>query len=286
MIKMIKLFKYKILGLALLVVVIVACDTANQDVSPVISPDGYPVATFTSNFSGTTIAEGDTIKYTITTDKMLDRALTFTVEQTGGTANENDFSAETAVLAPYTNQVKLNIVITADNFPEIAETLSLKVGVFGLGDRYLLNPSTVNPALDLNITNVNKAGRLTIAFGWSTPADDYDVVAFSAVDGPWGAAGTADNPEIMMDILDADPDGAYTFNIIPYAVTSVKTDYTISIGLSNQSVQFFPGVFDNSKLDTYTMDVFTVASWGNPDSYRLLNIVKTGSAYTFTQLKK
>ncbi|MCK7534188.1 MAG: hypothetical protein MZV63_53275 [Marinilabiliales bacterium] len=53
----------------------VACDTASQEVEPVISPDGYPVATFV-NATGTTVVEGKSIIYNITMDKMIDRALT------------------------------------------------------------------------------------------------------------------------------------------------------------------------------------------------------------------
>ena len=109
-----KNIKYKLLGLALLLVSIVACDTAEQDVSPVISPDGKPVATFTA-VPGTTVTEGDTIFYDITTDKKIDRSITFSLEQTGGTATEDDYTVIPAVLAPYTLSTQLLIITVNDN---------------------------------------------------------------------------------------------------------------------------------------------------------------------------
>ncbi|MDZ7636021.1 MAG: hypothetical protein U5L72_16935 [Bacteroidales bacterium] len=56
-----------------------ACDTASQEAEPVISPEGYPVATFV-NATGTSVVEGNSIIYTITIDKMIDRALTFSLK--------------------------------------------------------------------------------------------------------------------------------------------------------------------------------------------------------------
>jgi hypothetical protein len=272
-----KFIQYIILGIAFVMFVFTSCNTAEQDVSPIASPDGYPVATFTTNNPGSTVTEGDTIVYTITTDKALDRALTFSVKLKGGTADESDIETANAVISPYQTSTTISIVIKADDIPEVAETLSLEVGVFGLADRYLLNPSTVNPNLDLTINNFNDPGFFTIAFAWSTPDDDYDIHIYSELGGHWGYSGTADNPELNKHLWDADPDGNYSFSIEPYDFTSVTTDYTISIGYTDQTVQFFSGTFDNSKYADYIEDA--------PNVFRLLDIVKVGASYTVTQSK-
>jgi len=278
-----KYFKYNILGLALIVIGVVACETASQEVSPVISPDGYPVATFTSNLAGTSISEGDTIKYTITLDKMLDRALTFTAKVKGGTADETDFTAEGVVLEPYTKEAKFYIIATADNFPEASETLQLEIGVFGIGDRYLLNQSQVNPSLDITIANHNDPDVLTIAFGWPNPDDDIDIFAYYGSE-DWGTAATSDNPEILTSIWPTDPNGTYYFDIDPFLVNTPTFDYTISIGHPNGNIQIITGTFDTENLDSYTVDTYD--DWGDYPTYRLLEIENLDGVFTITNLNK
>ncbi len=99
---------YNVLGLAFVVAGMVACDTASQDTEPVISPDGYPTATITP--AATSVAEGNQLVINIATDKPIDRSLTFTFKQTGGTANADDYTVEPAVIAPYSKTAQ--IVIT------------------------------------------------------------------------------------------------------------------------------------------------------------------------------
>ncbi|NOQ26098.1 MAG: hypothetical protein GQ564_12100, partial [Bacteroidales bacterium] len=83
-----KNLKYNIIGLALLLLGIVSCDTATQDQTPIVEPDdSYPVVTFTLENTGTSFNEGDTIVlYTVSIDKTINRSLTFHGTQTGGTA--------------------------------------------------------------------------------------------------------------------------------------------------------------------------------------------------------
>ncbi len=270
-----KYFKY-ILGLVLIVVGIVACDTADQDVSPVISPDNKPVATFTTSSSSTTLTEGDTLVYTVKIDKMLDRALTFSAKVKSGTADDLDFLAEPAVLAPYTTETKLYIIAIADNIPEVGENLELEIGVFGLADKYLLNPSTVNPTMNLTITNYNDPTVLTIAFGWPNHDDDIDVFALYGTT-RWGAAASSDNPEILTSIWPDDPNGTYYVGIDPYIVNTPTFDYTISIGRPDQTVEFITGTFDTENLDAYTVDMY-----GTAPVYRILTIVNLNGVFTIT----
>ena len=280
-----KYLKFNILGLVLIVMALVSCDQASQDVEPVIDPGTYPVATFTTSFTGSTVTEGDTIKYTISVDKQLDRALTFDVKLTGGTADEHDIITNApVVLAPYTSEIELYIIIARDNFPEVTETLEMEIGVFGIAEKHLLNPSTVNPKPSVSITNYNRPDRFTIALGWTTVKDDLDLFAISADYGDWGLAGSSDNPEIMMDIWPDDPDGVYYITIDPYHVYQPTVNYTFSIGHPNQTVQFFSGVFDYTNRNTaYTIDYF--AYWG-VNTYRLLEVTNSGGTFTVVHVNE
>lgn len=273
------IFKYNLLGLALIMAGITACDTADQDVSPVVSPDNYPVATYAAGSSATTLKEGDTLVYTITTDKKIDRALTFNARIISGTANEDDFEIEPAVIQPYTRETKMYIIVTGDNFPELGESVQIELGVFGIADRYILNPSQVNPTLDLTIENVNDPDVLTIAFGWTNDDDDIDAFAYLG-DEDWGLAATSANPETVTAIWPSDPNGTYYFGIDPYIVHTPTIDYTISIGYPDGKVEFFTGTFDTTALESYTVDTFD--AWDEYPTYRLLTIVNTDGVFTIT----
>ncbi len=219
---------YNILGLALLAVGVVACDTASQDTEPVISPDTYPVATFV-NATGNTVVEGQSIIYTITIDKMIERSVTFSLNQTGGTAVEGeDYICSPVVLRPYTKSAQLIIETLKDYDFGDTETIIGQIAVNGIAEKYLLNPATVFPAVSLTITNF-VSPDLEVSFSW-----DADVViggtTYSAADNmdfdflispeagfdindPWASelgiygAASGNSPEVM--ILSGLADGSY-----------------------------------------------------------------------------
>jgi hypothetical protein len=281
-----RFINYKILGLALIVSGVAACDTADQDVSPIVSPDSYPVATFTASSSNTSLVEGNAITYTITIDKPLDRALTFSAKVKGGTADEHDFVADAAVLAPYTTQTQLTINAVADDFPEANETLQLEIGVFGIADKYLLNPSTVNPSLDLTIVNLNDPTLLTIAFEWPDPNHniDIDIVTWRGTTPPrpWGDGGaTGNNPEIDMSIWLEDPLGDYYVNIMDWGADPFT--YKFTIGHPDGTIQIIEGTFNTADYSAYILDNWT--AWGGSyESYRVLKVTNNGTGFVVTAL--
>lgn len=172
-----KYIKYKMLGLAFLAVSFAACDTADQDTAPVISPDNKPVATFTIVKGSTTATEGDTIVYEITTDKMIERSITFSLKQTGGTADEEDYSCPSVTMAPYTTSVQL-VILTSQDFDFTAsETIIGEIGAFSIADRYLLAPGTTNPTPTITLNNW-VSDDLKVAFSWDQEVlidgDPYD----------------------------------------------------------------------------------------------------------------
>ena len=282
--KMTRYLRYSVIGLMFFAVGLVSCNTAEQDVSPVISPEGYPVATITKSITTTDVTEGDTVYFYIKIDKWLDRSVTFTLHVTGGTADpESDveFISEegNAELAPYTDSTAIIFVITEDNFHENDETLEYKISVDQLSDRYLINPNSVLPSGTLTLKNHNDPGKLTIAFGWPSPDDDFDCYANTSAGVSWGLAASSANPEVMTDIWAADPDDTYYYGVDPYDVSTTVTEYTISIGYPNQTVEIIKGSFDLNNLSHLTRDYF---SFYDTYFYRLLTIVKTGSSFTVT----
>jgi hypothetical protein len=222
-----KYIKYKVLGLAFLVIGMVACDTASQEPEPIVPPEGYPVPTYV-NVTGTTVVEGNSIIYTITIDQMIDRALTFALRQTGGTATEEDYSAASAVLAPYTKSTQLVIETFEDYDTDATETIVGEIGVFGIADRYLLDPTVTNLQVSFTITNF-VSPDLEVAFYWNADvtfggetydaADyiDFDFLVSPEADfdiaDPWASeigiydAATGSHPEALT--LEGLDDGSY-----------------------------------------------------------------------------
>ncbi len=258
----------------MLILFLAGCEMEPETQDP-ISTENYPVATFNTDFSGTSVSEGDTIDYTITLDRMSDRDLTFEVRQLDGTADDHDFVYEEVTIPAYSLSADMQIVVLADDLPEEQETLKLEVGVFYVGERYILNPTTVNPVLDLTVTNFNDPNVLTVAFGWQNPESDIDLFAISEVDGAWGAAASADNPEILTSIWPSDPEGNYFVTIDPYSVASNPVNYWVAIGYPDQTNEYLTGTFDVDKLDSYTVDYFD--AW-DMDTYRILTVVVQGGA--------
>ncbi len=272
--------KLSFLGLAALAFSIVGCDAPDQEVAPIISPDNYPMVTFTPNKSGASVKEGDTIVYSIKLDKMIDRSLTFSLDL-GGTIDEHDIVAEPVTLAPYTLETEMTIVFTADEIPENAETAELEIVLASLADKYLVNPKSTFPKLSLSVASVNDDAGVTVAIGWPNHDDDIDIFCTSKNDGAWAVAASSDNPEIMVaSIFDADPDGEYYIGMDPYHLEGTSSKFDVSVGFSDQTVKFFNGTFSVGSADSYIKDYFDAYDM---DTYRVLKIVKSGSTYTITQ---
>lgn len=273
--------KYRIFGIALLATGLFAC-TAEQDVEPVISPDNKPAVTFTPSSSVTTLTEGDTLVYSIKTDKPIDRAVTFSAKINGGTAGEEDFTIESAVLQPYTTSVDMYIIANSDDMPEASETFDIEIGAYSIADRYLLNPTTVNPTASFTITNVNDPTLLTVVFEWPDEDTDIDIVVFSETEGEWSDQGaTGHNPEVDKSIWLSDPTGTYYINIIDW--DSDTFTYKFTIGHPDGTNEVIEGTFDTTDYSVYTRDNWT--SWGGSyPSYRVLKVVNSGTGFTVTKL--
>ncbi len=280
--------RYSLFALILLLFSMVSCDmvrTAEQDANEVVSPDGNPVATFTSNVVNNTIFEIDTVVYTIKTDKMIDRAITFDAKFVSGTATEDDYTVLPAVMEAYAKETKLKIVFHNDGvLTNQTKTAKFEIGVYGIAERYMLNPTQQFPTFDLTIKNANDPTLLIIELKWAN-SDDMDIVTWS--DTPtnplteWGDGGaTGANPETDKSILVSDPNGNYYLSFMDWDAPAF--DYTLTLKYPNGTFEIITGTF-NRAIKTYTNDAWK--AWGGSyDSFRVLKIVKTGNTFVVTKL--
>jgi hypothetical protein len=302
-----KYLKYKVLGLAFIVIGMVACDQASQEPEPIVPPVGYPVPTYV-NATGTTVVEGNSIIYNITIDQMIDRALTFTLRQTGGTATEEDFSAASAVLAPYTKSTQLVIETFEDYDTDASETIVGEIGVFGIADRYLLDPASVNPQVTFTITNF-VSPDLDVSFSWNADViigvDTYDAADYIDFDflvspeadfdiaDPWASeigiydAATGDSPETMT--LSGLDDGSYLLwvdlyynDFVGYSDGSVMIPIVASFTRQGTSV-----IETEVEMDPAEMMADNTAGYDNDPSgvYNavIAKVTVAGDKYTITK---
>ena len=232
-------FKYNlVIGLALLIISFVSCNTAEQDVEPIVDVDDtYPVASFITDFTGANVAEGDTVVYTISLNKPISADLTFTATVIGGTADGSDIEAINGTIAAYDTETEVSVVFTQDWAADDAETAEVEIGITGLGEKYLVHPSTVNAVLNVTVANY-VPDVLTISCAWDKDVVinsnepyhedytyiehagsnmDFDMEVYDQDDNFIAGAWTGDSPEIL-EISGADlPNGTYYVNSFLWA---------------------------------------------------------------------
>jgi len=211
---------------SLLAITAISCD-AEQDVSPIASPDGYPVVSF--SIGETTVSEGGSpiIEIIATTDKKIDREISFSIDVLGGTATlHDDYDIEVAGLAPYQNETRFLVMIHEDAAIEGDETIELQVNMPSLASKYLVNPSTVLPSYSITIQNY-VGNTLDMEFAWDYTIDgysttnniDFDIYVADAAgydnNDPWATvnetdyAATGNHPEKFSFNFDDWADGEY-----------------------------------------------------------------------------
>jgi len=166
---------YNLAALGLIIGTFVACEYS-QDVEPVVSPDGYPKLTFAPAEAYGALNEGDTIYLNVTSDKMIDRALTFDVHIVGGDGDENDILIAPGVIAPYSNTAQVMVIFPQDWDAEATENMSLEFGVYSTGEKYLVHQSTEYPVLDLTVANF-VSDVLTVSIGWEQLITGMEIIS-------------------------------------------------------------------------------------------------------------
>jgi len=259
---------------------IFSCDS-NDDFAP-IDPNGFAVAT--ANYSGpSTVAENEgSITVDVNLSKPSSGATPFTISQVGGTAVEGeDFTLTNLNIPSFNTSGELVVNVIDNPFPQPDRTAILEVSTPEFGTE-LLNPSSNLPyQINLTISDVNSTDGVTIGFDWNHDhADDLDLTIFDDFGNELRFLATADVPEIGVLLLNSDPDGTYYVDMQPYSFSEPQIDFNFGISTPNGDISEFTGTFDTENLGSYTSDESPVLG----TSYRLLQIVKSGTNYTITQL--
>ena len=295
-----KFIQYKVIGLGFIVISMVACDQASQETEPIGSPNGYPVSTVTP--TATTVMEGSSLIINITIDKMIDRAITFTFKQTGGTAVAEDYTVEPATLQPYTKSTQMVIEAIVD-FDFADETLVGEIGVYSIADRYLLNPSTVNP-VDVSFTIINAVSpNLQVAFSWDKTINiggtnysaasyvDFDffyadATGFDPAD-PWltaidWIAATGSHPETFE--FANFPDGAYILlaNLYSneFAGMGANTTIPVTATFTRQGTSLIDFKVEQQEADMMSSEQPGYVQDGGDFNMVIAKVVVAGDKYT------
>ncbi|MFK5879037.1 MAG: hypothetical protein QM478_06015 [Flavobacteriaceae bacterium] len=169
-----------------------SCDE-NEDIEPIASTADYPVATFQVLDTDINDRQDGIIRVKVTFDKALTRGVTFSAEQTGGTATEGeDFDITAANILAYSTETIVEIQIYGDIEVEGDETIVIKMNATALNNQYLINPTTVFPEFTINITDYvfclwTLDSRDTYGDGWNggyVLLDSEGIQTQYATDGP------------------------------------------------------------------------------------------------------
>lgn len=254
------IMKIKALALFASLAFMASC-SQDQEVSEVMDPSTKPLVTITAEGDVSTATEGDTLYFTITTDKMFTSPIDFTVVVDGeSVGSEADFEVIGGTLPAYTSSTEVAVVILEDNFPEVTEALQFSLGAFNIAQNWRMNPASAPFEANVAVENVNQEGVITVALSWPDPDHHIDLdfyIIRSSNGSNWGGndAATGANPEINVNLWPDDPNDTYYILMDPYELDGNPTvDYTISLGFEDGSVETYEGTFDTSMLDSYTVD--------------------------------
>jgi hypothetical protein len=84
---------------------------------------------------------------------MLDRPVTISARQVGGTADAADFAFSAVSIAPYSTDATLTVSINPDGITEETETLEFEVGAFDPSNMYTINPNSDVAIFSVTIEN-------------------------------------------------------------------------------------------------------------------------------------
>ncbi|MCK5169316.1 MAG: hypothetical protein KAQ75_05510 [Bacteroidales bacterium] len=280
-----KNLKYYVIGLTLLMVSIVSCDQATQEVSPIVVPDdSYPVVEALTLVNTGTINEGDTIVFTITLNKPTNTALTFgsVLDTIATTLVEHvDFDFVGGTVEAWETEGELWIISYADVNPEPVGVVAFQLIVNSLAEKYLLHPDNVFP--DAEVT-IYPPLWLDIIMDWDSD-DDIDFVIYkddetNLMHSAYSDQGaTLAQPEGDNSIKLADV-GTYYVDVMHWGAPSF--DYTFTIGKPDGIGETFTGTFTSDNLRAYYLGIWT--AWGGAyHSYRVLKVVNDGTSFTVTK---
>ncbi len=271
---------FKVIGLLLIIFGAFGCD--DTELTPVAGTESYPAVTFSVNTDATEVEENDTIIYTITLDRPIDSDLEFSARILDGDADDSDIEVIPALVAAYDTTAQLQIIFSDDHKIESPESIKIEVGIFDIGTKYLVKPTTVNPIIEKTINEDSEYCALSL--GWTTD-DDIDFFIYKE-DDAWPYAehsaegATGANPEYDSSVKMSEP-GTYYVNFMTWGADAF--DYTFTFRTPDGTISTLDGHFQSDNLKAYYNDPWF--SWGKQYStYRVLKVVNDGTNFTFTKL--
>lgn len=256
----------------------------DDDVTAVTDNNNFSIATATYESDYNVNEQVGELNGTVSLSKPVNTTTTFSFEQVGGTAVVGeDYTVSNFSIPSFGTSTTYSIGVVDNEFPQSDRTLSLKLTTPEFGTE-LLNPNSNVPYTiqQITITDVNPEGVVNIGLAWNhDDASDLDMFVFDSNGNPMSIQATGDDPEIAVLIDGTFPDGTYYLNIDAY--TFYNQQIGINFGLSDGAgnVTEYSGTYDLDNLDQYGSDYF--APWGI-DTYRMVEINKSGTNYTFTKL--
>lgn len=227
----------------------VSCDEGlnTADTADPISTDNYPTLSFSTDFEGNEVAEGDTIMYQVTTDKPFENPVSLELSVSGDNVVDHDVeNTEVEFPAFSADTVEFPVIFAMDDIPEETKELTYTIEDQDIGTQYTIHPDTEFPEQTVTVENVNDPNGLTVALDWENSADDLDLYGLLYVDGSYADinvnAATADKPETLVE--DTGEEGEWYYTIDPFEVEQEEVNYTLSVGYPNQEVEIFEGSFN------------------------------------------
>lgn len=226
----------------------VSCENNTTSPAEPISTEDYPTATFTTDFEGNTVAEGDTIMFQISIDRPFEHAVTIELSVSSDNLEEGDYEYTPVTIPAYSEEtVDVPIIFPNDNIPENeSKEITFAFEDKDIGTKYTLNPDTEFPEKTVTLENYNDPSGLTVALDWENPADDLDLFGLLYQGGEYSGtnvlAATAAKPETLVE--NTGMEGEWYYTIDPYAVEQAEVNYTLSVGYPNQDVEIFEGSFN------------------------------------------
>ena len=118
--------KFYLGATAMLLSAVTACN--NDEVAPIVPPTDNAITTITPVEDYSTIEEGDTLYYTVTTDKLVRMAIHFSpIFNEGSTADASDIEVISNTLPAYRDSTTVAVVILNDGLVEPNESFSFNI---------------------------------------------------------------------------------------------------------------------------------------------------------------
>lgn len=282
--------------LAVAFVAFVGCDDdtfqkANQDVEGLIGEDRKPNVTATLSDSNINEAGDPEVLITVNLDKAVDFPMPFTAVLAGGTADNNDFSANSVTIPAYSKQGVIKVTINDDIAPEETEVLELEVTPDGSPYIY---EALGRPVVSLSIDN-NATNDFTVQLDWDTLYDGVDGSSHHACDFDLDIeVYTSDFSSIVATSYSSCPEG------ITFAEGSLTDgDYWLvpsfwdsSTGVTPSTDFQIPAMLTVGKPGVWVETIDLTSQWdtatggnaqGNPDAYLVkYYLTVSGNTYTVT----